>query len=103
MPGNSVAVGSISTWQLLTIYLLIIMVWLVPWWQRRWWVANVIAIGLVFIPLWHSTNTLFRITVLESGTEPIVVVQDRGTVTVINSGDEGTGRFTILPFYNSKV
>ncbi|MEH2406796.1 ComEC/Rec2 family competence protein [Nostoc sp.] len=98
LPGNSVAVGSISTWQLLAIYVLIILVWLVPWWQRRWWFANVIAIALVFIPLWHSTNTLFRITVLESGMEPIVVVQDRGTVTVINSGDEGTGRFTILPF-----
>ncbi|MEH2264705.1 ComEC/Rec2 family competence protein [Nostoc sp.] len=98
LPGNSVAVGSISSWQLLAIYALIILVWLVPWWQRRWWVANVMAIALVFIPLWHSTNTLFRITVLESGTEPIVVVQDRGTVTVINSGDEGTGRFTILPF-----
>ena len=98
LPGNSVAVGSISTWQLLAIYVLIILVWLVPWWQQRWWFANVIAIALVFIPLWHSTNTLFRITVLESGTEPIVVVQDRGTVTVINSGDEGTGRFTILPF-----
>jgi competence protein ComEC len=98
LPGNSVAVGSISSWQLLAIYVLIILVWLVPWWQRRWWVANVMAIALVFIPLWHSTNTLFRITVLESGTEPIVVVQDKGTVTVINSGDEGTGRFTILPF-----
>ncbi|MCW5317822.1 DUF4131 domain-containing protein [Nostoc sp. KVJ3] len=98
LPGNSVAVGSISTWQLLAIYMLITLVWLVPWWQKRWWVANVIGIGLVFIPLWHSTNTLFRITVLESGTEPIIVVQDRGTVTVINSGDEGTGRFTILPF-----
>ena len=98
LPGNSVAVGSISTWQLLAIYVLILLVWLVPWWQRRWWFANVIAIALVFIPLWHSTNTLFRITVLESGTEPIIVVQDRGNVTVINSGDEGTGRFTILPF-----
>ncbi|MEH2006999.1 ComEC/Rec2 family competence protein [Nostoc sp.] len=98
LPGNSVAVGSISTWQLLVIYVLIILVWLVPWWQKRWWFANVIAIGLVFIPLWYSTNTLFRITVLESGTEPIVIVQDRGTVTVINSGDEDTGRFTILPF-----
>ncbi len=98
LPGNSVAVGSISTWQLLAIYILIILVWLVPWWQRRWWFANMIAIALVFIPLWHYKNTLFRITVLESGTEPIVVVQDRGTVTVINSGDEGTGRFTILPF-----
>ncbi|MBD0389371.1 MAG: ComEC/Rec2 family competence protein [Nostoc sp. C3-bin3] len=98
LPGNSVVVGSISIWQLLAIYALILLVWLVPWWQKRWWFANVIAIGLVFIPLWHSTNTLFKITVLESGTEPVVIVQDRGTVTVINSGDEGTGRFTIIPF-----
>ncbi|MFN6537768.1 MAG: ComEC/Rec2 family competence protein [Nostoc sp. EkiNYC01] len=98
LPGNSVAVGSISTWQLLAIYGLIILVWLVGWWQRRWWFASVIALALVMIPLWHSANTLFRITILESGTEPIIVVQDKGTVTLINSGDEGTGRFTILPF-----
>ncbi len=98
LPGNSVALGSISAWQLLAIYGLIILVWLVRWWQRRWWVASVMALGLVIIPLWYSANTLFRITILESGTEPIIVVQDKGTVTLINSGDEGTGRFTILPF-----
>ncbi|WP_392532725.1 ComEC/Rec2 family competence protein [Nostoc sp. C117] len=98
LPGNSVAVGSISNWQMLAIYGLIILVWLVGWWQRRWWFAGIIAVALVLIPLWHSANTLFRITILESGTEPIVVVQDKGTVTVINSGDQGTGRFTILPF-----
>ncbi|MDF5709752.1 MAG: ComEC/Rec2 family competence protein [Nostoc sp. S4] len=98
LPGNSVAVGSISTWQLLTIYGLIILVCLVRWWQRQWWFASLIAVGLVIIPLWHSANTLFRVTILESGTEPIIVIQDKGTVTLINSGDEGTGRFTILPF-----
>jgi competence protein ComEC len=27
-----------------------------------------------------------------------LVIQDQGKVTLINSGDEGTGRFTILPF-----
>ncbi|MDZ8189685.1 MAG: ComEC/Rec2 family competence protein [Nostoc sp. ChiSLP02] len=98
LPGNSVAVGSISTWQLLAIYGLICLVWLVSWWQRRWWFAIVIAVGLVIIPVWHSANTLFRVTILESGTEPIIVIQDKGTVTLINSGDEGTGRFTVLPF-----
>ncbi|WGV28506.1 ComEC/Rec2 family competence protein [Halotia branconii] len=98
LPGNSIAVGSISTWQLITIYALIILVWLVHWWQRRWWFASLIAFGLVLVPAWHSTNTLFRITVMEASTEPVVVIQDRGIVTLINSGDEGTGRFTILPF-----
>jgi competence protein ComEC len=39
-----------------------------------------------------------RITLLEAKAEPVLVIQDKGKVTVINSGDEGTGRFTILPF-----
>ncbi|BCL35056.1 ComEC/Rec2 family competence protein [Nostoc sp. MS1] len=98
LPGNSLIIGSISTWQLLSIYALISLVWLVGWWQKRWWFAGLIGFGLVLFPAWHSASTLLRITVLEAGAEPVVVVQDRGTVTLINSGDEGTGRFTILPF-----
>jgi competence protein ComEC len=98
LPGNSLAVGSIAIWQLLGIYALLILVWLVGWWRKRWWFAGLIAISLVLIPFWHSANTLLRITVLATGAEPVIVIQDRGTVTLINSGNEGTGRFTILPF-----
>lgn len=98
LPGSTVAVGSISTGQMLAIYTLIIFAWVLPWWQKRWWFAGMVALGLVFIPVWHSANTLFRITVLASGEEPVLVIQDQGKVTLINSGDEGTGRFTILPF-----
>ncbi|MBD2501567.1 ComEC/Rec2 family competence protein [Anabaena azotica] len=98
LPGNAVVLGTISTWQLLSIYALILLVWLLGWWQKRWWFAGLIAVGLVLFPAWHSASTLLRITVLEAGAEPVMVVQDRGTVTLINSGDEGTGRFTIVPF-----
>lgn len=98
LPGKSVAVGSISIWQLLAIYVLIFCVWLWSWWQKRWWFAGFIAFGLVMFPAWHSASTLMKITVLDAKGEPVVVIQDRGKVTVINSGDEGTGRFTILPF-----
>jgi competence protein ComEC len=98
LPGNSLAVGSISPWQMLALYTMILLVVWLRWWRQRWWFAGCIAIGLVLIPVWHSANSLFRITVLAAGAEPVLVIQDRGTVTVINSGDEGTGRFTILPF-----
>jgi len=97
-PGNSIRLGSISTGQLVAIYALVILVWLWHWWRKRWWFAGLMAIGLVVIPFWYSGNTLFKITVLAAGTEPIVVIQERGTVTLINSGEQGTGRFTILPF-----
>lgn len=99
LPGSTVAVGSISIGQMLAIYTLIVLAWVVRWWQKRWWFAGMVALGLVFIPVWHSANTLFRITVLASSDEePVLVIQDRRKVTLINSGDEGTGRFTILPF-----
>ncbi len=98
LPGNSVAVGTISIWQMLAIYALIISVWLMRWWQQRWWFAAVIAVGLVLIPVWHSASSLFRITVLAADTEPVLVIQNQGRITLINSGDEGTGRYTILPF-----
>jgi len=98
LPGNSLIVGSISTWQMLAVYGLILLICLVKWWQQRWWFAGLMAFGLVLVPAWHSANTLFRVTVLEAGAEPVVVIQDKGNVTLINSGDEGAGRYTIVPF-----
>lgn len=98
LPGSQIPVGSISIWQMLTIYLLLILIWLVRWWQKRWWFAGFIMVGLVLVPLWYSHNNLQRITLLETKNEPVLVIQDRGNVTIINSGNEGTGRFTILPF-----
>ncbi|MBD2567133.1 ComEC/Rec2 family competence protein [Anabaena lutea] len=98
LPGSSIAVGSISTWQMLMVYGLIISTWLVRWWQKRWWFAYLISVALVLIPVWHSASNLLRITLLTTDTEPVLIIQDRGQVTLINSGDEGTGRFTILPF-----
>ncbi|MFM7407871.1 MAG: ComEC/Rec2 family competence protein [Cuspidothrix sp.] len=98
LPGSQIPVGSISIWQMLIIYILIISVWLFRWWQKRWWFAGTIAVGLVLIPVWYSANNLVRITLLETRTEPVLVIQDRGKIALINSGDERTGRFTILPF-----
>jgi competence protein ComEC len=97
-PGNSFATGSITVAQMVFIYILLILVWLVRWWQQRWWIAAGIAFTLIFIPALHKTNTLLRVTMLAASDEPVIVIQDRGKVTVINSGDEGTGRFTLLPF-----
>ncbi|AFZ02316.1 ComEC/Rec2 family competence protein [Calothrix sp. PCC 6303] len=97
-PGNSLAVGTISTIQMVVIYTLFVLVWLVDWWRRRWLLAGAIAITLILIPILHSANTLFRVTMLAASGEPVIVIQDQNKVTVVNSGDEGIGRFTILPF-----
>ncbi|MEM7556331.1 MAG: ComEC/Rec2 family competence protein [Cyanobacteria bacterium P01_A01_bin.84] len=98
LPGNSIAVGKIAVWQLLLIYLLLILTWLWRWWQKRWWFAGLLAFLLIFIPAWHSSSRIFQITVMSTGAEPVVIIQDRGQVTLINSGNENTARFSILPF-----
>lgn len=98
LPGNSVAVGTISVLQLLALYGLISLAWLQPWWQRRWWLAGVMAVSLVLIPVWQTQTTMFRVTVLEAAAEPILVIQDQGKVLLVNSGNTNTARFTVLPF-----
>lgn len=97
LPGNSVALGTISVLQLLALYGLISLTWLQTWWQQRWWFAGSIAIGLILIPVWHQ-STVFRVTVLAAGAEPVLVIQDQGKVLLVNSGDANTTHFTVLPF-----
>ncbi|MBD2136905.1 ComEC/Rec2 family competence protein [Anabaena sp. FACHB-1237] len=98
LPGNIITVGSISNLQMLAIYALIIITWLIKGFQKRWWLSLIIAVALILVPLWYSTNNLFQVTLLATRNEPVLVIQEQGNVTLINSGDEGTGRFTILPF-----
>nr|WP_290223996.1 ComEC/Rec2 family competence protein [Trichocoleus desertorum] len=98
LPGNSIAVGTISTLQLVVLYGLVCLAWLQTWWQRRWWAASLIAVSLVVMPVWYSYTTLFRATVLATSGEPILVVQDQSRVGLVNSGNEATASLTVLPF-----
>lgn len=98
LPGNSIAIGTVSVLQLLALYGLLSLAWLQRWWQRRWWLAGVIAIALVLIPVWQIKATVFRVTVLAAAAEPVLVIQDQGKVLLVNSGDANSVRFTVLPF-----
>ncbi|MGB3262946.1 MAG: ComEC/Rec2 family competence protein [Microcoleus sp.] len=149
LPGNSVAVGQVSVFQLIALYSLICWVWLggssvtsnvrdvtdVTDGRRKGektgkqevgrkknqgkgrgkkgksrvfalrissaWIlplALVAGIGIVVLPAWHVQSSLFQVTLLATSGEPVLVIQDRGKVALINSGDENTVRFTVLPF-----
>jgi competence protein ComEC len=147
LPGNSVAVGQVSVFQLIALYSLICWVWLgkgsatdsvadltdrrkkqekigkseavrgknqgkgrgkkqksrlvsLPSFSAAWILplALVMGIAIVVLPAWHSQTSLFQVTLLATSGEPVLVIQDKGKVTLINSGDENTVRFTVLPF-----
>ncbi|NHC38339.1 ComEC/Rec2 family competence protein [Scytonema millei] len=98
LPGAATAVGIISPLQLVIIYGLFILTCIQKWWQKKWWFVVPIMISLVFIPVWQTQASLFRVTVLAAGKEPVLVIQDRSKVLLLNSGNETTSRFTVLPF-----
>ena len=127
LPGNSVAVGQVSVFQLIALYSLICWVWIggkqkstppcpprggkfkkkeksrvfvLPTFSDAWILplAVVMGIGIVVLPAWHVQASLFQVTLLATANEPVLVIQDKGKVALINSGDENTVRFTVLPF-----
>jgi competence protein ComEC len=98
LPGNSIALGTISVLQLLAIYGLFILAWHLPWWQQRWWLVGVIGFTLILVPVWQTQATLFRVTLLATEAEPVLVIQEHGKVTLINTGNADNVRFTLLPF-----
>lgn len=138
LPGNSVAVGQVSVFQLIALYSLICWVWIggkqkstppcppqestprggkfkkkkkgksrvfvLPTFSDAWILplAVVMGIGLVVLPAWHVQASLFQVTLLATANEPVLVIQDRGKVALINSGDENTVRFTVLPFLHQQ-
>ena len=140
LPGNSVAVGQVSVFQLIALYILICWVWLGGRSKKEEgrrkkeegrrkqeagsrkqeagrgkqgksrvfalrissaWIlplALVAGISIIALPGWHSQTSLFQVTLLATSGEPVLVIQDQGKVTLINTGDENTVRFTVLPF-----
>jgi len=98
LPGNSVAVGAISQYQLLVLYILIALVCLFSWWRNYWWFAGLLAATVIVIPVWQTQTALFQATILEAGKQPVLVIQDKGKVTLVNSGDGSTARYNIIPF-----
>lgn len=98
LPGNTYAIGKLSLDLMCLIYFLMLLTWLNLWWQRRWQLVVLVIITLVSVPIVYSRLTFIQITVFDTKSEPVIVIQERGNVTLINSGDEQTARYIILPF-----
>ncbi len=133
LPGNAVAVGTISTVQMVSLYGVIGLFLLLGSQRspeigkkdhlkakvkskklreqliaklniivRSWWFATLIAVAIVIIPIWQSKVSLFKVTVLSASGDPVLVIQEREKVVLVNSGNENTARFTILPFFQKQ-
>jgi competence protein ComEC len=98
LPGSSYAIGKLSLSLTVLIYVLMLLTCSSWWWRQRWQLVGLVIITLVIIPIVYSRLTLIQVTILDTKSPPAIVIQDRGTVALINSGDEETAKYTILPF-----
>ncbi|MEA5467402.1 ComEC/Rec2 family competence protein [Spirulina sp. 06S082] len=100
LPNSSQAVGNLNIVQVLAIYGIILGIccWKPLQQGKRWLAMAVIAILIAIAPLLYANATLVRMTILAAGQEQIIVIQDRGKVTLIDAGNTDTANYTVLPF-----
>jgi competence protein ComEC len=98
LPGSQYAIGTISPLQLILLYGLIGLIWQWKRLQPYWGLALLLGVSLVAIPAGVNAANLQQVTLLATAGDPVLVIQDKGTVLLINTGDEQETRFTILPF-----
>jgi competence protein ComEC len=98
LPGSVYATGKITVLQVIILYSLFLLIWWKAKWQRYWWVAGIVGLSLVALPAWATTTHQLRVTILDTTNPPVLVLQDRGQVGLINGGSESAVQFTVLPF-----
>ncbi|QQE64815.1 hypothetical protein GFS31_14970 [Leptolyngbya sp. BL0902] len=98
LPGSTLAMGHIALWQMLGLYGLYgLGGWTALGRRRRWLVALAVLL-LALGPLWYRGATLTQATVLAAGNDAVMVVQDRQSTLLINSGTQSTAFYTVGPF-----
>jgi competence protein ComEC len=103
LPGSSFAVGKISLAVLFLCYGIFLAIWLIPWCQQRWKLMSLFLITVIILPVIYTNFKLIQVTVLATKPEPIIIIQDQGKVTLINSGDSDTVRYTLFPFFGDNA
>ncbi|MER3432688.1 MAG: competence protein [Leptolyngbya sp. ERB_1_1] len=98
LPGNSIAVGTISVMLMLALYGLICALWIFPRYRQQWWLFLLVGLSLIFIPAWYVRSNILQVTALSVGQDSVMVIQDHGRIGLINSGDANAVRSTVLPF-----
>lgn len=98
LPASYLLFGKVGLWQLLIVYSFIILVWQFPKAQKNWKSFLLGAIALVILPITYQKLTLKQVTIFATDQPAIIIIQNRGQVSLINCGDQDTIRYTLIPF-----
>ncbi|AFZ33641.1 ComEC/Rec2-related protein [Stanieria cyanosphaera PCC 7437] len=102
LPGITIAIGKIPLIVLIAIYTILILLWLNKRWQNNWYLGLIIVVILLVFPISYRQLNLVKATVLSANQEQIIVIQDRGKIILVNSGEHKTIKYTVLPFLTTQ-
>lgn len=98
LPGSYWAVGKIHLGQMALMYGGIVAMHWVPRLKRRSpWVILFLAVVLI-LPGGITRWQLHQVTVLANAGQTVVVIQQQGKITLINSGDRNGVKYGVVPF-----
>jgi competence protein ComEC len=98
LPGSYLLFGKVALWQLIGVYGLIIFVWQFPKGKQLWQGVTLVAIALMILPIINQKLSLRQMTVFATDQPAVILIQNRGHITLINCGEEATIRYTLVPF-----
>jgi competence protein ComEC len=98
LPGSALATGHISLLQMFGLYGLFCLGCWHLWWRSRRWLVAVLLVLVAMGPLWYRAATLAEVTVLATGQDAVMVVQDHRSTLLVNSGTDKTAFYTVVPF-----
>jgi competence protein ComEC len=98
LPGSALATGHISLLQMFGLYGLYILGGWQGWWRRQRWLVGALLLLIACGPLWYRAVTHSEIAVLAAGQDAVMVVQDRRSTLLVNSGRDNTAFYTVVPF-----
>ncbi len=96
LPGHSLALGSISLWQLLALYGCMGAVWL--WGKAQWKLMAAVGLLILVVPMWQVQSQRFLVTVFDATRTPMMVIEHPNSTVVLNSGDHFTASQSLVPF-----
>ncbi|MGI0491472.1 ComEC/Rec2 family competence protein [Alkalinema pantanalense CENA528] len=102
LPGNNIAVGTVPLVLMLALYGTIALLWLRPSLRRHGWAFFLAGLAMIFLPAWQYQAQLTQVTALATSPQAVLVVQDRGKVLLVNSGDAATAEMTVVPYLQSQ-
>ena len=100
-PGNQWAIGTISLGALIILYLLLgVSVWrsqLKSAFKSDQLAISIAAFGIIFLPAWQIGQHP-QITALATTVQPVLVIQSKGKVILVNTGDRASVENTLMSF-----